>query len=498
VHGCWRSARPGDPDLAVTGMTIARHSHAAWLAAGLGFALMAWALYPGLMSPDSAEQWLQARTGRYTSVHPALMAWTWSWMEQLFPGPGGLFLLHLALFWGALAWLARELFARPLPQVLLVLLVGLWPPVTVVVAHLWKDVPMLGFILLAVAALARVLRLERPGRCQPDPKSHAAAGADDGSTKPKTLAQRWPSWPRLLLALAALTLACAYRHNALPLVLPMLWFIAGRRQPALAWPQRALLGAGMAVLVAVLASLPNRLPQVEQRPVWPLTALWDLASVSIDQGQMLIPAEWRFDDLTLAELEAAFQPWTNTTIFATNKILITLYVTPTPAQSAQLRQAWLAMLREYPLSYARHRWRLTRTLLDGAGDRGPAELRFQAAWFQHPDNPPLARRQPALQQAWARLGQRLSGSAMFFAWPYLLAGAVITVIAWRQPRRHPLLPVLLASAALSVAPLPLVAPGAEFRYLVWPLVACLIAALLCWPRSHVAHISNQSLTQRPV
>ncbi len=469
-----------------------RRSSAAWLAGGAGFLLMAYALYPGLMSPDSAEQWLQARTGRYTSVHPALMAWTWSWVEQLVPGPGGLFLGHLALFWGALAWLARELFDRPLPQVMLVLLVGLWPPVTVVVAHLWKDVPMLGFVLLALAALARVIRLERDRASAVDTDTCPDTGCDAGAVTVMGLSRQWPSWPWLLLATAALTLACAYRHNALPLVVPLLWFITGRRRPRLAPLARALLTGLLVLMVALLASLPNRMPDVEQRPAWPLTALWDLAAVSIDQGQMLIPPDWRFDGLTLDELEAAFQPWTNTTIFATNKILITLYVTPTPAQSAHLRQAWLAMLREYPLSWARHRWRLTGIVLNGAGDRGPAELRFQTAWFQHPDNPPLQRRQPALQQAWARLGQRLSGSAMFFAWPYLLVAAGIAVIAWRQPRRHPLLPVLLASALLSVAPLPLVAPGAEFRYLVWPLAACLIAALVtfCWHRDG-ASVTNR-------
>lgn len=483
----------------MTAMRPVRRSRAAWLAGAAGFALMAWALYPGLMSPDSAEQWLQARTGRYTSVHPALMAWTWSWLDRLVPGPGGLFLVHLALFWGALAWLARELFARPLAQVGLVLLVGLWPPVTVVVAHLWKDVPMLGFTLLALAALARVVRLEqleveRSGRLGIAPEGTAAAVVDAGRV-PLATGHRGRAWrhgPWLLLALVALTLACAYRHNAWPLALPMLWFITGRRQPPLAWPRRLVLASTLAVAMVVLAGLPNRLPQVEQRPVWPLTALWDLAAVSIDQGRMLIPPDWRFNGLTLAELEAAFQPWTNTTIFATNKILITLYVTPTPAQSSHLRQAWLAMLRDHPLSWARHRWRLSRMLLVGGKDAGPAELRFQTAWFQHPDNPPLARRQPGLQQAWARLGQRLSGSAMFLAWPYLLAGAGMAVMAWRQPRRHPLLPVLLASAALSLAPLPLVAPGAEFRYLVWPLTACLVAALLvCCRRCQGASVTNR-------
>lgn len=468
-----------------------RSPPAAWLAAAAGFALMAHVFYPGLMSPDSAEQWLQARSGRYTSVHPALMAWSWSWLERIVPGPGGLFLLHLALFWGALAWLARELFPRPLPQVAVVWLAGFWPPVTVVVAHLWKDVPMLGFILLALAALARATRLSRP-----DPAA-GASGASDASDASGTGGVAgagwlacWPSWPWLLLALAALILACAYRHNALPLILPMLWFISGQRRPGLAWPRRALLTAGLFIAVALLSGLPNRLPAVEQRPVWPLTALWDLAAVSIDQERMLIPAQWQLEGLTLDELERAFQPWTNTTIFATHKIPITLYFTPTPDQLAALRRAWLGMLRDYPLSYVRHRGRLTATVLAGTGDRGPAELRFQAAWFQHPDNPPLTRRQPWLQKAWAELGRRLSGSAMFFGWPYLLAGSIVAVIAWRRPQRHPLLPVLLASAALCAAPLPLVAPGAEFRYLVWPVVACLLALMLCLPRQVRPAVTN--------
>ena len=64
---------------------------------------------------------------------------------------------------------------------------------------------------------------------------------------------------------------------------------------------------------------------------------------------------------------------------------------------------------------------------------------------------------------------------MFSLWPYLLLAVLATAL---RRSAAPLAATLLASAALFCAPLLLAAPSAEFRYLLWPVFACLVVAAL--------------------
>ncbi len=440
-----------------------RETKAVWMAAAVGVLVYLFVFYPGLMSADSATQWHEARTGNYTSAHPALMAMTWSLTERLLPGPGGLFVWHLLLFWAALAWLASELFDRPWLQVVFVLVIGLWPPVTNVVAHLWKDVPMLAFGLLALAALARDART--------------------------------PCRACLVATVVFLTLACAYRHNALPLTIPFLWRVVQRwpRQPHAApssssanarSPRHWLLTAALALLVAALAAIPNRLPQVADRPVWPLTALWDLVAISMKADELMIPASWQVGEARLPTLAAAFRPWSNTPIFDVGMLWISLYNEISPTQLADLRRAWTTAVARHPGAYFHHRLRLTAMLLGMSLTDVPASLRFApAGFFQLPDNPPMTHRQPMLQRWWQAAGDRLANTPLFMGWCYVLVGAALAVLA-RRRAAHALELPLLASAALYLAPLVLVSPSAEFRYLIWPVVAVLTAGFMHLPGVH--------------
>lgn len=423
-----------------------RHSHAAWVAATLGLCTSLVLFYPGFMSPDSVDQWMQVRAGAYTSTRPPMMAFIWSLTDKFIPGPGGLFVLHSTLLWFALGWLGRELFVGSRAQVAFVLLIGLWPPVFGTAAHLWKDMPMATFALLGMSALMR-------------------------STYRKETTLAWS-----VLALAFFTMACAYRYNALPLVLPFLATIA-IQNGIHGMAKRTFAVAVMIAVVAVSASLPQHHPAVTKRDVWPVTALWDLAAVSVVRDRMLIPDDWRTPELSVDDLRKYFRPWSNTTIFDSGKLFISLYSDPTPEQSRSLRRAWLDLWVETPLEIAWHRLRLSALLFGFMPQQVPLELKL---WLQDstlPDASLVSSPTSAFREGGRKALLALAVTPMFAGWLYLVLLLVLAGLG-RRREQHVLFWPTILSVGLYCLPLLLLAPSAEFRYLIWPVVAALIVLAL--------------------
>lgn len=423
----------------------APRSRAAWWAALAGIVITWLLFYPGYLSVDSAVQLWHARTGDYTSDHPVAMAMLWSWIDPLWPGSGGLFLLFVVGYWLALGWLAFELFPQRRAQVLVVLLIGLWPSNLALVAHVWKDVPTAACGVLTVAMLLRERRL-------PSPRL------------------RW-------LVLLPLLIACLFRHNALPFVVPLLWYWTGR-SPALApaLSRRALVTIALTAAIAVLAALPNRLPSVTQRAVWPLLQTCDLAALSVRADQMLIPESMQSSPVTVDELRAVLKPWALITAFETHKLVIATFQDLTTQQRSELDHAWWSAWRQHPWQFLRHRAQLTGLLLGLDQSSMPVSLTVSPGRVAPPVGPPVQAVWP--WDATVMRGVAAVGSTPLMAgWPYALLAIVLMLSALGR-RVHPLFWPLMASAILFAAPLPLVAASAEFRYLFWPVVAVMIALAL--------------------
>jgi hypothetical protein len=425
-----------------------------WLAAAIGLAFTIWAFYPGFVSQDSAEQYLQARSGKLDTHHPPLMALVWRLTDRVIPGPGGIFVLFALVYWAALALAAANATRRRWAQLIGVLGIGLWPPMIGLLAHVWKDVGLLAAFLLAGGLLARESR--RPSRVL------------------------------LLAALVAIAIGAAFRHNGLFAALPFMPYLAwrwlrpnetGERR---ATPRVIALGVLAALIVAALAQLPDYLPQVTRRSMWPTVALWDLAAVSIDEHRILIPDSLLRPGLTLQEIESNFVPFTNTSTFRTDKIVLSLSVPYTAKQDRDLRRAWLALPIQHPAAYWRHRWRLTR-LLFGSGAQGrPHYLVLQPEIQQLAGNPPIAPNQSALHR-WATIKLlRMVGTPLFGGWPYMALAALVLVSGvLRAVRARHALPATIAASGLSYSvPLIVISSAADFRYLSWLVGASLVAALL--------------------
>src|SRR5260221_13697898 len=78
----------------------------------LGFGLVAYAYWPGVMIDDARWQYQQAVDNAYEDWHPPLMAWVWRRLAFIVPGPAPMLLLQLLLYWAGIALIAWWAYRR--------------------------------------------------------------------------------------------------------------------------------------------------------------------------------------------------------------------------------------------------------------------------------------------------------------------------------------------------------------------------------------------------
>ncbi len=421
---------------------------APWLAAALGLGLVLAAFWPGYISWDSAWQWWQARHGELDPGHPPVMVRVWQAVRFVLPDPGGMLLVQVLAWWAAMAGFAHALGGGAWRRVLCVWLVGAWPTLLALQAHLWKDVWMMALFAGAVACLA----------------------ADMASPR-----RRWR-----LAALLLLAAGCAFRHNALPAALPLLAWIAWRE-----WPGRRLrVTVATFALAAGLhfaAALANLAPGARHTPVWPVIAMWDIAAVSIARDRVLFPPDWVEPGLTVHDLRRDFSPFVNVPSFESGQLRLNFYYDYTPAQYAALRETWLSLPVEHPGAFFGHRAEVAAYLLGFRQAAQPDYQVLQPAIVPLRDNPAVAPPSGPLHRALQPRLDALVDTPMFAGWLYvgLAAGVLAFTALRRRGPRDGLAAAVAASGLLLALPLLLLAPSADFRYLAWTVAASLMALLVC-------------------
>jgi len=425
-----------------------------WLVALAGLAFDIAAYWPGQMSFDSAYAWWQARGGATTDIAPPIFVLVWRICDALLTGPGLMFALHLVLFWSGLALLAGALRLEAKRTFALMLIAAFAPVPWLLRGHVWTDVGMFSALLFVTGVLAHV---------------HATGRR-----------------VRLLVALPVLFYAAAVRHNALPAVLPfVVWttWLASRSPTRAPRASRVVVAtiALCAVFVAGAALINSR---VERRvPLWPATAEWDLAAISIASGEMLLPDFMIGPGLDIPELAEAFREWSMTPMLQNTRhgMRDPFMDDFTPEQLSTLRSTWLGAIRAHPQAWLVHHWRQARALLGVHDPSWPRELLYVDDEFQYRDNPRIARNDSALHKVLMRGAAILSTTPLLAGWPYLLIGLAALPTAWRRRRELSGISalVLLASAWLYVMPLIVLVP-AELRYLGWSCLASVLAAAIAW------------------
>jgi hypothetical protein len=418
-----------------------------------GFVFDVAAFWPGQMSFDSAYTWWQARGGATTDIAPPTFIFVWRACDAVLEGPGLVFVLHLALFWSGLALLVDALRTNA-PRAAAIIVVAAFAPVAWLLrAHVWTDVGMFSALLFASGALAY---------------AHAT---------------RQRGW--IVAALPALFYAASVRYNALPAVAPFaLWAACLAFGKTASRSRIVLVAVAVAVCALLFLGAATINSRVERRvPLWPATAEWDLAALSIASGEMLLPPFMIGPGLDIAELAGAFRDWSivpmlQNTQHGMRDPFMSDY---TPEELATLREAWLDGLRAHPGAWLAHHARQAIALLGVHDPSWPRELIYVDDEFQYADNPPIGRNTSSLHKALMRGAASLSRTWLLAGWPYLVLGLLAAPAAWRRRREMAggCALVLLVSAWLYLLPLIVLVP-AELRYLGWSCLASTLAAAIAW------------------
>ena len=419
---------------------------------GFGVALTVAVFAPGYMSPDSVAQLVEARAGAYTDWHPPVMSALWSLLDAVIPGPLGMLILQVTLFFLGAYLLFRAVKLPAKAAVLLVFAVAFYPPHLSNLVVIWKDIGLGVALLLSLSLLL-----------------HAAA--------------RRSGW-LACLSWGLLTYGVAVRHNAPPAALPIgllagalalrRWPWLGNTMPRVPPAAKALalglLITGSCVLAGRMANRALARGR-ESHPVQQIL-LHDVLAVSIATGTPLLPRYFTNGDTSTNLLRRLYTP-NEVPMFCCGSTPLRLGTT-TSRQLAELRTSWRRALALAPVAYLKHRLAVLASL-DGVG-RPTVCLPFWTGIV--PNDMGLTYHGNRIQARWARLLERVEDSVMFRGWFVTALLVLLAVLAgWHLGLPHPAT-VLALSGLLYELPYLFVATTCDFRMHWWSSVAAACAAVL--------------------
>jgi hypothetical protein len=396
----------------------------------VGLLVSIMAFYPGWMSPDSLDQYMQARTGNFSDWHPPLMQWWWSLLLPIYDGPALMLIQDLVLYWGAWGLVAAGMRYRIGGFAYLVPLAGFWPGILFPLGQIWKDV-LFGCLLLAAWAILL----------------HAQ------------LSSRRPRWSERLLVILFMMLAVGAKTNGIVALPFLIWYwIHVEGWFARRWAVPVVLAGVLSIATMGFSQVPLLGASVLQASAFQYTQQYDLLGISVRTDQVLLPAyvTARAGD-EVSELATLYDADSNNRMafYAGGGTL-----TYDPAQLEDLASRWQRAVIDHPIEYLSHRWDHFWTMMRIGG--GPAYVAI----------PTIEPNQFGLSFAPNRFSDALASTPttwpwMFLPWVYalVLIGALGVLLRMRW-RPHFVL-AIGGSAMAFVVPHFFIVPASDYRYLYY-------------------------------
>jgi hypothetical protein len=402
--------------------------------------------YPGQMNNDSVNQYKEALSGRYTDWHPPVMSWLWSVLLQVKEGPAPILLLHLLFYWTGFGLIADGVRISGKPFLAAAIaLAGAFPPFLYINGEILKDVGMVSAWLAALGILFWFRSQQR----------------------------RMPLLAAILVALL-IAYGTLVRTNAIFGLGPLLLYAIAPSTVTRTWKL-----IGVTVLAAVLA-----LPAIQvvnsqlfkATPLYPIHSLfmYDLLGVAKHTGNpsLLEPRA----TLTLAEVDQCYTPfwWDPVSSWGPCGALVHRAHPDAVTVGDGLAAQWLKTIATHPVAYATHRLKHFNSSILFAVP--PKHIRLTP---EYNTTPPMGIVTES-ELKWDIVRKNpLVWPVTWLAWGILLA---VLLAGSRRGTQGQLATVLVASALCYSGAYLVIGVATAMRYHYWPLIAILIATLLCLPQ----------------
>lgn len=421
--------------------------------------------YPGFMSEDSFGQLNQARTGIYTDSNPPMMAFIWGFVDKAIPGQTGMLALQLALYWAGLYWITWAADMSLFSGTFFLGLIGLYPGTLGILGTIWKDILMLGMMILVAASCFQAKK----------------------SIK---------KWPWYLLASFFMFLACSIRHNGIFALPPFfIWMFAGLLPKTISPVRRV----SLAVVLAIAASglcvegnhLFNRSLKTQEVQLWRLLPLLDLTGIYYRLGYIPEGTQVPFQTPRLTyeairslrtpqDMGDLLQPLCTPGQACEHPPIINLSAYSGEEEQEQLkklRSLWISEIIKHPIPYLQTRLAIFEETL------GMREDTWGPWYFVIIDNNLGIRYQPnSLQKYMSHKIQDATITIFFRLWLIMILNLLAFLWCfhrWQRGHRQNLLALTLGASALTYElPYFFLAGGCAYRYSLWFLVATLIFLFL--------------------
>jgi hypothetical protein len=407
---------------------------------GLGVFLL-WA-FPGYMSTDSAQQLVEARTGKFSDGHPPLMAAQWKVLDLIVSGPLLMLLWQVVLFLGGLYVLLKR-FLEPRVAAWAAIGVLLFPPVLTPMAAIWKDSQMAAYLLAGTAAMLQ---------------------------------------PRLrtrLVGVGLLAVACALRHNAFAAVVPLVFFLFEWRA-GMRWWKRTAIVVGAALFAVVVLLVTTRVLAVKTVRITP--AFQDIVGViALSEDKSDEEVRHLLRGLPLA-VDTGIQERCRYLFELGGAWRITqgetrlMDLPATPEQWAALDRAWKELVADNPGAYFAVHGRAFRKLLgiSDAGSRAAVYNLFLEKDFQMDETDHNA--SASRLQVW--VGEALywldDNTPLFRPWLYAVIGLLLLALYVRDR----VTAGLVTSGFLYELSFFPVGVEPDYRYSHWMITCVVITAVI--------------------
>lgn len=419
--------------------------HSVWSIAAItaaGFVLTLYVFYPGVMTYDARFVFEYATKGTMEDWQSPAMILLWRWINPVAPGPAGMFLLIVTLYWLAIGLLATRLARRSIWPAVALLALALSPPAFVFQGIIWRDVLFANVWLLASAL--------------------TLAAADHGAKL---------RLPAQAIALCLLAFGVLLRPNSLAAAPVLAVAILWPRQ--FSWKRAAICVVPIGITLFGLMQFVyyGVLNATRQHPMQSIM-VFDLGGISHFSKENQFPVTWTAPEAVLLTT-GCYQPTQWDIYWRLEPCEFVMHklkdenIFGTPA----LTKAWMHAVAKHPFAYLKHRGAFMWNFLAGDNLTMWTDDVYDPAKKVFPDRPAF--------NVLVAAHDTLKPTPLFRVGTWLILCIAVFGLAWR---RHdtPLGTFAIGvsgSAAVYVLTFLVVGVASDFRYGYWAVLAGITGAM---------------------